>query len=177
MSKEKNISFISYCFDQLQGVVLLVSRQAASVNSLMVKEHFWTKSSFCHSLFVAYLKESGARELKDWQGLKTALKRYFQGEAVEFSAWPVDLSGKSTFTQEVLAVVRGIKWGETMTYKKVATQIGKPKATQAVGQVMRKNKLPLFVPCHRVIGVKNKFGWTGPVDLKQKLLKLELSDV
>jgi len=169
--------FLTYSFALVKGFIFLGPKRQLTkpltANSFSIKKHLWTKSCFCYELFLAELKKRELKELPEWQGLKAALKRYFQGQAVEFSAWPVDLSSNSAFSQKVLTVVRGIKWGETMTYKQVAAEVGKPKAARAVGRIMSQNKLPLFVPCHRVIGVKNKMGWSGPVGLKQELLKLE----
>lgn len=167
--------FLTYNFPLVKGFIFLGHKQPSVANSLIIKKHIWTKSCFCYQLILEQLQKSEIKQLTEWQGLKAALEQYFHGQAVNFSTWPVDLSSKSAFSKKVLAVVRGIKWGETMTYKEIAAQIGKPKAARAVGQVMHKNKLPLFLPCHRVVGVKNKGGWNGPVGLKQELLKLELN--
>ena len=48
------------------------------------------------------------------------------------------------------------------------------RAVRAVGQANHRNPLPIFIPCHRVIGASGKLtGYGGGLDLKQKLLELE----
>ncbi len=101
------------------------------------------------------------------------LGRYFAGERVEFDE-PVDLNGASRFSQEVLAAVRAIPFGEVKTYAQIATQIGRPKASRPVGQVVARNPVPIIIPCHRVIGSDGGlrgFGWG--LDIKKWLLELE----
>jgi len=56
-----------------------------------------------------------------------------------------------SFRDRVLAVVRRIPKGGSMTYKEVARRAGNPKAARAVGAIMRANRDPKNVPCHRVI--------------------------
>ena len=41
--------------------------------------------------------------------------------------------------------------GETLSYKELATRSGSPQAARAVGQAMKKNPIPILVPCHRVV--------------------------
>lgn len=62
-----------------------------------------------------------------------------------------------TFREKVIAAVRKIPKGKTLTYKEVATKAGNPKAARAVGAVMRTNYDPK-VPCHRVIHSSGSLG-------------------
>lgn len=55
-----------------------------------------------------------------------------------------------TFTEKVIAIVKKIPRGKTMTYGDVAKRAGSPQATRAVGSIMAKNQ-DISVPCHRVI--------------------------
>lgn len=55
------------------------------------------------------------------------------------------------FCAQVLAIVRAIPKGKTLTYKQVAGKAGNPLAARAVGAIMRTNYNP-EIPCHRVIG-------------------------
>lgn len=55
-----------------------------------------------------------------------------------------------TFTDKVLAIVRKIPKGKTMTYIQVAKNAGSPNASRAVGSILKKNYNP-DIPCHRVI--------------------------
>ena len=64
--------------------------------------------------------------------------------------------------------------GRTCSYKDIAKDIGNIKACRAVGMANNKNPIPIFIPCHRVIGANGKLvGYGGGLDLKEKLLRLE----
>ncbi len=78
------------------------------------------------------------------------------------------------FARKVYLIVSKIPIGETRTYKWVARKVGKPKAYRAVGQVLKRNPYPLFVPCHRVITSGNKIGgYVFGVKKKSLFLKME----
>ena len=62
-----------------------------------------------------------------------------------------------TFTEKVLAVVKKIPRGKTLSYADVARRAGSPGASRAVGSIMRKNVDPA-VPCHRVIRSDGRLG-------------------
>lgn len=97
---------------------------------------------------------------------------YLRGERRSFDL-PLDPMG-TPFQQTVWAELRRIPYGETRSYAQVAAGIGKPKAVRAVGQANHRNPLPIFIPCHRVIGASGKLtGYGGGLDLKEKLLELE----
>lgn len=79
-----------------------------------------------------------------------------------------------TFTEKVLAVVRNIPRGITVSYAAVAARAGNPRAARAVGTIMRKNR-DASVPCHRVIksnGSLGEYNRGGP-PAKKALLKKE----
>jgi len=79
-----------------------------------------------------------------------------------------------SFKERVLAVVRDIPKGSTLTYKEVATRAGSPGASRAVGTIMSRN-LDSTVPCHRVIRSDGKVGNynRGGEKTKRGLLKME----
>lgn len=105
--------------------------------------------------------------------LEEELLRYFAGEKIAFSAI-VDFSGYTPFQKRILALVRAIPCGEVRTYGEVALQAGLPKGARAVGGVMRANRTPLVIPCHRVLAAGGKLGgFGGGLDMKRYLLKLE----
>ena len=56
----------------------------------------------------------------------------------------------SSFTKQVLKIVKNIQEGQTLTYQEVATLAGNPNAFRAVGNILNKNYDP-EIPCHRVI--------------------------
>jgi methylated-DNA-[protein]-cysteine S-methyltransferase len=100
-------------------------------------------------------------------------RAYFAGELNTFSV-PVDLSGVSDFTRRVLEATATILYGETVTYGEIARVIGMPGATQAVGNALGANPVPIVIPCHRVIRSDGSMGWfTGGPEIKRALLRLE----
>lgn len=78
------------------------------------------------------------------------------------------------FQKDVLRAACEIKPGETKTYKWIAERIGRPNAQRAVGTALKKNPLPLLIPCHRVVASGDKIGgYALGVELKNELLKFE----
>ena len=80
---------------------------------------------------------------------------------------------KTTFKEDVYAIVKKIPRGKVMTYKQVAEAMGHPRAVRAVGNALNKNQDPK-VPCHRVIRSDGKIGgYNGFQGKKARLLKEE----
>jgi len=96
-----------------------------------------------------------------------------------FTTWRVDadrmdISDLTPFEQAALRAASQIPPGEVRSYAWVAREIGRPKAARAVGQVMARNPLPLFFPCHRVVdssGDLHNYGYG--IEMKARLLKME----
>ncbi len=100
------------------------------------------------------------------------LTEYFAGKR-DFFTVPLDMRGTS-FQRQVWEALRNIPFGETRTYGQLASQLGNPKATRAVGAANGKNPIAVIVPCHRVIGFSGKLtGFAGGLDAKAHLLNLE----
>lgn len=100
------------------------------------------------------------------------LKEYFAGKRHRFDL-PLAPEG-TEFQLKVWRVLRGIPYGETWSYGRVAKRIGKPQASRAVGAANGQNPLPIVVPCHRVIGANGSLtGFGGGIKIKQRLLELE----
>lgn len=104
------------------------------------------------------------------------LDEYFDGKRKQFTV-PLSYEG-SEFYRSVWQALLKIPYGETRSYAEIAAEIRRPKACRAVGQANRRNPLPIFVPCHRVIGKDGGLtGYLGEnLDIKQQLLKLEASN-
>jgi len=107
--------------------------------------------------------------------LVAALCDYATGSEVDFSRFPLALPPKTQFQQRVIGACRAIPRGETRTYGDLAAKAGSPGAARAVGQVMATNRLPLLIPCHRVVGSNGLHGFSAPGGLatKQRLLEIE----
>ncbi|MHA1631910.1 MAG: methylated-DNA--[protein]-cysteine S-methyltransferase [Candidatus Freyarchaeota archaeon] len=98
--------------------------------------------------------------------------KVFEGGNVDFNE-AVDLSQLSCFQRMVLEEVRRIPRGKKVTYGEIAEKIGRPKAARAVGNALKRNPLPIIIPCHRVVGSKTLGGFTGGVNVKKFLLTVE----
>ncbi len=97
---------------------------------------------------------------------------YLEGHRRTFD-FPYELRG-TEFQQKVWGALCQISYGETRTYKDVATMVGNPKASRAVGMANNKNPLMIVVPCHRVVGANgNLVGYAGGLEMKSSLLALE----
>jgi epoxyqueuosine reductase len=106
------------------------------------------------------------------------IRDYLQGRLLSFDC-AVDLSGTTEFNRSVLECVRGIPYGTLRSYKWVAREIGRPRATRPVGQALSRNPLPIVVPCHRVVNSDGSLGGYsgGGPDMKRRLIAVETGQV
>ena len=104
--------------------------------------------------------------------IKNQLNEYFKGKRKEFEI-PLEIKG-TDFEKDVYKALIKVKNGETTTYKKLAKDSGHPKAYRAVGTALKKNKIPIIIPCHRVLKTDKGIGnYNGRKWRKEKLLKIE----
>ena len=101
----------------------------------------------------------------------TQLNEYFYEGRNKFEIQYTFLS--TTFRSRVYKEMSKIAYGTTLSYSDLATKVGKPRAFRAVGTACGKNPLPIIIPCHRVKGKSSLGGFTGGLDIKKFLLKLE----
>lgn len=79
------------------------------------------------------------------------------------------------FQKRVWRGLCAIPFGETLSYQALATRLGQPTATRAVGLANGRNPIALIVPCHRVIGKNGSLtGYGGGLELKRRLLDFEM---
>lgn len=100
------------------------------------------------------------------------LSEYFAGKRKKFS---IDLDLRGTgFQTRVWDALLAIPFGQTRTYGQLATELGNPNASRAVGAANGRNPISIIVPCHRVIGSSGKLtGFAGGLTSKSYLLDLE----
>ena len=120
------------------------------------------------------LPRPGVEETVAPDPLGERLAAYFAGDRVSFEEVELELDWCTPFQRAVLDVLRGVPYGETVTYGELAALAGYPHAARAAGTVCARNRFPLLVPCHRVVGAAGlgRFGTLG-VGYKQRLLALE----
>jgi methylated-DNA-[protein]-cysteine S-methyltransferase len=98
------------------------------------------------------------------------LKAYFDGDVTAVDDIPTETAG-TPFQREIWAALRAIPAGETWSYGRLATHIGRPEAVRAVGLASGANPINVVVPCHRVIGADGSLtGYGGGLDRKKWLL-------
>lgn len=102
------------------------------------------------------------------------LQLYFAGEQVPLAEVPVDLDYETSFFDRCAAALRAVPRGEAVSYGELAALAGAPGAARAAGSFCARNRLGLFVPCHRVVGADDlgSYGSYG-LDYKRRLLSLE----
>lgn len=100
--------------------------------------------------------------------------QYFAGEDVPLNDVPVDLEYETPFLERCALALRAVPRGETVTYGELAALAGSPGAARAAGSFCARNRLGLFVPCHRVVsaGGLGSYGSHG-LSYKKRLLELE----
>ncbi len=101
------------------------------------------------------------------------LDEYFDGRRRAFDL-TLDWRLTAGFRREVLRATTQIPYGQTLSYRQLATQAGSPAAVRAAGTALATNPLPIVVPCHRVLRSSGALGgYGGGLELKQTLLELE----
>jgi methylated-DNA-[protein]-cysteine S-methyltransferase len=100
------------------------------------------------------------------------IREYFEGRRERFD---LTLSQKGTpFQLAVWKALRAISFGATKSYSELARQVGRPKASRAVGVANSRNPISIIVPCHRVVGSSGDLtGYAGGLERKRWLLEWE----
>lgn len=111
-------------------------------------------------------------ELAIFENVKCWFDSYFNGEnpQIDFKLKPEG----SDFRLKVWDKLLEIPYGETVTYGEIAHEISPSMSAQAVGGAVGHNPISIIIPCHRVLGSKDKLtGYAAGIDKKMKLLELE----
>jgi methylated-DNA-[protein]-cysteine S-methyltransferase len=118
------------------------------------------------------IEQSNTRPISILCEAKSQLEAYFDGKLKSFDL-PLQMDG-TQFQQKVWGELKKIPYGETINYGELASRVGNPKASRAVGMANHNNPIGIIVPCHRVIGADGKLtGYAGGLWRKEKLLELE----
>ncbi len=113
------------------------------------------------------------RDSRPLQSAIGQLEEYFAGQRQVFDL-SLDHRLASGFRQTVQQALADIPYGETASYGEVAADIGRPRASRAVGTACATNPLPLVLPCHRVVRSDGSVGhYGGGPAMKVTLLDLE----
>jgi methylated-DNA-[protein]-cysteine S-methyltransferase len=99
------------------------------------------------------------------------MNEYLSGERKEFTI-PLTLRG-SPFQLAVWSQLRNIPYGTTLSYGDIASELGRFGGGRAVGGAVRRNRLPMVIPCHRIVSQDGPGGFTGGLDIKNALFQIE----
>ena len=113
---------------------------------------------------------------QDWfVPVQRGVERYLEGDSKALDDIKLDLDQAPGFFRAAWEACREIPAGETRSYAWLAAEAGSPLAVRAAGQAMARNRWPLIVPCHRVIGSNgglHGYG-AGGLTVKARLLEME----
>ena len=115
----------------------------------------------------------------DVEAIVGAVKRYFDGEEIDFSQVQLDLAGQDGFSAQIYEALRRVAWRRTTTYGALAKEVGAGREmARDVGEAMARNPTPLIIPCHRVLAAGGKIGgFSAPGGSQTKARMLELEGV
>jgi O-6-methylguanine DNA methyltransferase len=120
------------------------------------------------------VKRDRADSVTLFQQVAERIGRYFAGEPTGFDDVPIDLDWCTDFQRALAETLRAVPYGETVSYGELAALAGYPNAQRAAGTFCAQNRLPLVLPCHRVVaaGGLGGYGSLG-AGFKRRLLELE----
>lgn len=150
------------------GVLTLISDGTNLTHIILEKESYYQNIK----------KEAKTNDnLEIFKQTKTWLDKYFNKEKPNIDDLKLKLEG-TPFQINVWNALKTISYGQTVTYGFVAQKINSKTSARAVGCAIGHNPIPIIIPCHRVVGTNNNLtGFTGGIDVKIKLLKLEGLDI
>jgi methylated-DNA-[protein]-cysteine S-methyltransferase len=101
------------------------------------------------------------------------LLTYLEAKQKKFSV-KLDLRGTTPFQRKVWRATCKIPYGQVRTYAWIADKLGDPNCARAVGNALGRNPIPIFIPCHRVVGAHGGLGgFSAGLSFKRWLLSLE----
>lgn len=128
-----------------------------------------------HIIEICFTKHQVAPVKNPPPCLKLAIQQlhdYFQGTRSSFD-FPIELHG-TDFQKKVWKALIKVPFGQTTSYGEIAKNIKQPQASRAVGMANNKNRLPIMIPCHRIIGKDGSLtGYAGGLKIKKWLLEHE----
>ncbi|WP_152649197.1 methylated-DNA--[protein]-cysteine S-methyltransferase [Demequina flava] len=113
-------------------------------------------------------------EVGEQPDIADAVIAWLDGDADAITSVPVVLEG-SEFLVDVWTHLRDVPGGAVVSYAELAEMTGRPRASRAVGTACARNRVGIFVPCHRVVQAGGKLGsyGFGGTGIKAQMLRLE----
>jgi O-6-methylguanine DNA methyltransferase len=166
---KQSMNAIYYWEFQCQGFFVHVA--SSHRGTVMVKLDFTRENSFMTELISSAPNAELIEDRTHNAGLIGIIEAYLKGNNPAINVpWDINVT---PFMYNVYRSACTIPYGETKTYKDVASMAGTPKGARAVGQALKKNPLVICIPCHRVVAVNGLGGFNSGIDIKRYLLDLE----
>jgi AraC family transcriptional regulator of adaptative response/methylated-DNA-[protein]-cysteine methyltransferase len=141
-----------------------------------------TEKGICYIAFIEDEEKAVADLSKRLEAAKIEKKQdshhqialqYFQKEQTNLPEIKLHIKG-TEFQMEVWKALLQLPFGKLASYNKIATQIGKPKASRAVGTAIGKNPIAYIIPCHRVVQTNGQLGgYMWGIERKAAILRWE----
>jgi methylated-DNA-[protein]-cysteine S-methyltransferase len=148
----RGVSLLHFC-----GPTLL-SRDACEI---------FLKQTFSEAAALSYRNSAVLDEAEE------AVLKYLHDRR-PLASLPLEVRTGTPFQHRVWEALCEVPFGRTRSYLQVAQAIGQPRSSRAVGQACGRNPVPLFIPCHRVVGADGSLGgFSGGIQIKQALLEIE----
>lgn len=128
------------------------------------------KGEICRIVFLRGRK--AAEAVAEWRSEWPQTEFSNDADLENFTDKPILLVGTS-FQHAVWRVIAKIPIGHVRTYGDIARRIGKGSAARSAGAACGANPVPFLIPCHRVVAANGLGGFSGGLELKNELLKLE----
>jgi methylated-DNA-[protein]-cysteine S-methyltransferase len=159
-----NMTFYSVV-NSSYGQMLLLSRGEA------LSAAYFIKQRYCPQIDKSWVKQD---DLKIFVDSFMQIEEYFKGIRKNFD---IEYIFEGTeLQQKVWMALTKLSYGETISYKDIASIIGKPTSIRVVASIIGHNPLIVIVPCHRVIGSDGSLkGYGAGLELKKRFLDIEQS--
>ena len=146
---------------------MVTMRYESPLGTLLVGEEC---EKLCFLRFPGWEEKENPGESAALSKAKEWLDVYFSGsDPGELPAWEIE---GTSFQRRVWEALSHVSYGETRTYGQLAAELH--TAARPVGGALNKNPLPIFLPCHRIVGADGRLtGFSDGLNIKEKLLKLE----
>lgn len=165
---------ISYClFDSAIGTCGIAWTPRGVARLLLPEAEAATTERRLRGMGVTHGAEKPPRAIAT---VIAKVQRQLEGRRVDLSGIGLDFTGSIPFHRKVYEVLRGIGWGETVSYGTLAGLAGAPGAARAVGTALKHSPVAVIIPCHRVVAAGGKVGgYTahGGLVTKRRLLEIE----
>jgi methylated-DNA-[protein]-cysteine S-methyltransferase len=158
-------------FDSPLGPILL----AHSEQGVVLLEYLHGRGDLSASRLARARGIEAVEDGSEAEALYREFRAFVEGKAQRLP-WALDLRlARSPFQRQVLERTAAIPYGAVVSYKRLAQDLGHPKAVRAVAQALRWNPIPIAIPCHRVVGTSGLLtGYAGgETTRKRQLLTAE----